>query len=384
MDTMKELAQPLYSDSTKPTPTKTVGRGRRGNQRTLGLAAWVVMATTLLFGCSSPTGDMDLEVGQEVLVEQGSFSFSINEFKMFPEYRVAPGDQLDVLFSIRTWEKEDLYLISLEDTVSIKFVHAAKLNELQRVRPDGKVSLPYIGDYLIAGKTTDQANKELKEKFSRVLKHPEIYVTITQYLSQIRELKKDLHTSTRGLSRLVTVRPDGFTTFPMVGDMIVANRTIPEIAQELNQRYYDISPSLYVDLFLEKHAGSLVYIIGEVQTPQAYELRKPISIIEAMTLAGGHTPGAKLESVIVMRRHEDKVVATRVNVEEMLEMGRKGRMFYLQPDDILYVPPTAISRTADLMDLLGRASMFNGWGLGWGGTIHRDPLLGPAGTRTTP
>lgn len=348
----------------------------------VGRTIRMLALASLLAGCTG-SGGPQIAVGQEALVDQGSFSFSINEFKVFSEYRISPGDQLDVLFSIRTWEREDEYIISLEDVISIKFVHAPKLNETQKVRPDGKISLPYLGDYLISGKTTTRVNEELREKYKSVLKNPDIYVQITEYLSQIRELKQDLHTSTRGLSRLVTVRPDGYTTFPMVGDMMVANRTIPEVGMELNQKYQKISSSLYANLFLEKHTGSLIYIIGEVNKPGAYELRKPISLLEAMAIAGSNTNRAQLDSVVVLRRHEDKVVATRVDASSAMELAQNGKMFYLQPDDIVYFPTTAIAEMGDIMAQISNVLLFRGWSIGVGSTLVRDPLLGPKTPRSS-
>ncbi|MEO5378833.1 MAG: polysaccharide biosynthesis/export family protein [Magnetococcus sp. DMHC-6] len=333
------------------------------------------LSLLLFSGCGLGQRD-NLKVGEEVLVDQTSFSFASKDFNIFSEYRISPGDQLDVLFAIQTWEKEDQYLISLDDTVSVKFVHAPELNELQKVRPDGRISLPYLGEYLVAGRSTKELEKDLMEKYAKILIQPELYVVIPEYLSQLRELKQDLHTATRGLSRLVTVRPDGYTTFPMVGDVMVADKTIPEVSMYLNTQFAKISPSLHCDLFLEKHAGSVVYVMGEVKNPGALEVRKPISILEALTMAGSFTPKARLDNVVIMRRHENKLVATRVDATQILHLTQQADLFYIKSDDIIYVPATALANGADLMNQLADALWFKGWSFGLTWTTSDAPLLG--------
>jgi polysaccharide export outer membrane protein len=296
-------------------------------------------------------------------MDRTTFSFDQDQhpYDLFPNYKLVPGDVLDVLFQIRSWTKYDEFKIAVDYTIEIKFLHAPELNETQRVRPDGHITLPYIGDIYVIGKTVDELTKELKEKYKDILSIPTLYVWIPDFRSSIKELKADLHTAPRGLSRLTTVRPDGYATFPMVGDLFVAGKTIPEASKVLNEKYEAILPSLHCDLFLEKHSGSLIYVVGQVQKPGAYNIPKPITLLEAISLAGGDIPGAKLNSIIIVRKHEEKMVATRVNLEKTLR--RDGSFFFLQPNDIVYIPKTWITETAEVMRDLQDVLLFRGWGI---------------------
>lgn len=326
---------------------------------------WLVLATTLFaFGCAkNPSNLPEIGVGEEVVIEGKGFSFDPPNFDIFDEYRVAPGDELDVLFEIRTWTVEEAYRIALDDKLSIKFVHTPELNEEQKIRPDGKVSLPYIGSYYVVGKTIEQIREELTAKYSKILIDPEIYVTIPQYLTQLRELKRDLHTAPRGLSRLVTVRPDGFVTLPMVGDVFVAGKTMAEVQDFVDPQYNKISRSLHVTIFLHQHAGSVVYVLGLVENPGAYRIAKPITILEALSLAGGSNFDAQLDSVVVLRRMNKKIIGTRVDVASALSLRAGGSQFFLSPDDIVYVPATGISARANIMEDIRRMIWFRGWGI---------------------
>ncbi len=283
-------------------------------------------------------------------------------FDLFPKYRIKPGDLLDDLYQMQTWTRKDKFKIAIDHTISVKFVHSPELNETQIIRPDGYITLPYLGEVSPVGLTVAEFMDKLKNDYYKILEDPEIYVTVPEFQRNIKELKADLHTAPRGLSRLVTVRPDGQATFAMVGHLDVANKTIPDVNKILNGLYDEMIPGLHCDLFLEKHIGSVIYVVGEVGKPGAISITKPISVIEAIALAGSHIPGAKLSSVVVARKHDDKIIATRINLKKSLNLNEESEFFFLQPDDIVYVPRTFIKTAADVMKDVASIFMFRGWG----------------------
>jgi len=329
----------------------------------------VVLAVVLAAGCASTREDR-----KEVEFEQHTFSFEADMLSIatFTDYRIAPGDLLDVLYQIKTWEEKESFKLAVDHEVSVKFPKMPELNEAQRVRPDGKISLPYLGEVYVVDKTITGLTDELKAEYAKIVKEPELYIVVPEFRAAIKELKIDLHTAPRGLSRLVTVRPDGHATFSMLGDIDVAGKTVPEVNKELNEKYDLVLPGLSVDLFLEQTEGSLVYVLGQVFSPGGYKVLKPTSVLESLALAGGTRPAARLGSVIVMRKHEDKMVATRVNVAKALRMSKKGKYFYIQPDDIVYVPQRFISRAAQIASELQQIIFFNGWGVDLSYDLNED------------
>ncbi|HUT24734.1 MAG TPA: polysaccharide biosynthesis/export family protein [Sumerlaeia bacterium] len=299
--------------------------------------------------------------------EKTTFSFDQDRapYTIFREYKMAPGDLLDVLYHVDTWRtsKED-FRIAVDHTVAVKFVNVPTLSEEQMVRPDGTISLPYLGSVTVVGKTVQELTADLRSRYSAILKSPDLYVLVPEYRLRIQEFKQDLHTAPRGLSRLVTVRPDGYATFAMLGDVLVAGRAIPEVAKYMNEEYEKKMPGLSVDLFLEKHAGSLVYVLGEVGRPGAYPIMRYTSVEEAMALAEGPLPTAKLDQVVVVRRHGDKMAAVKLNVKKTLWLDSDGKFFYLLPDDIVYVPRRKFARWADVARDIGDITFFRGWSVG--------------------
>mgnify|MGYP001765892390 CR=1 FL=1 len=319
----------------------------------------LVMQFLTLVAC---TPRVDIMEDEEVAVARRSFSFEGNQaFDMLSRYRISAGDVLDVLYQIRTWIEKPDFQIATDHTVSVKFVYTPELNTEQQVRPNGMITLPYLGEIYVVGKTPQELEKELTRAYSTTLRNPEIYVQVPQFLSAIQELKKDLHTAPRGLSRLVTVHPDGFVTFPMLGEVLVAGRTIQDVNSELNQRYESIIPGLHVDLFLEKHTGTQIYVLGAVEKPGGFIIGKPISVAQALALAGSFDKDAELSSVIVARRHQNKIVATRLDLTKSADLGGRSALFFLMPDDIVYVPRTRLSEAAQIGTELRDALMFRGW-----------------------
>lgn len=341
--------------------------------QTSSFACLVVAVVTLLLlvACVSQQS-VNLKPGEEVVLSQISFKHDGDQVQtdLFADYRVQPGDVLDVLFQIRTWIKKDRFEVAVDHTITVKFVNSPELNETQRVRPDGNISLPYIGQYYVIDKNVSEVEAELKELYKEELRDPNLYVVIPEFREAIKELKKDLHTAPRGLSRLVKVRPDGKVTFPMVGEMKVANRTISEINLQLNTQYEEILPGLNVDLFLEKHSGSMIYVLGEVNKPGAYPIFKPINLMQALTLAGSYRPSAQLDNTVVVRRYSDKMVATRVELGKTLGFGPNKSAFYLHPDDIVYIPKTRLTRAAEVAQNIASVLFFKGWGLNFSWELH--------------
>jgi len=126
---------------------------------------------------------------------------------------------------------------------------------------------------------------------------------------------------------------------------------------------------LSADISLEAHSGSRVYVLGEVGTPGAYEIDRPTTVVEALALAGSPLSSAKLNSVVVMRRRADRMIGMRVDARSTLHLRKNSFFFFLQPDDVIYVPRRTIARIGDVAEDIQRVLFFNGWGL----TVEFDP-----------
>jgi polysaccharide export outer membrane protein len=76
------------------------------------------------------------------------------------------------------------YRVGAGDTIDFKFFYNPELNETMQVRPDGKVSLPLIGDLTVAGRTVMEIEGDLKKRYAATLARAEVNVAMKTFASQ--------------------------------------------------------------------------------------------------------------------------------------------------------------------------------------------------------
>jgi polysaccharide export outer membrane protein len=104
-----------------------------------------------------------------------------------------------------------------------------------------------------------------------------------------------------GLVRTLIVRPDGKFSFPLAGEVAAAGRTVAEVQADLESRLKKYIAEPVVTLTVTEVGGNRVYVIGQVTKPGAYVMNPSLSILQALSLAGGMTPFAKLDDIMIIR-----------------------------------------------------------------------------------
>jgi polysaccharide biosynthesis/export protein len=67
------------------------------------------------------------------------------------------------------------------DEIEIKFAYSQEFNETQKIRPDGKIEMQFVGEVAAAGKTPSELRDELKQLFGQHLKYPELAVFVRNF-----------------------------------------------------------------------------------------------------------------------------------------------------------------------------------------------------------
>jgi polysaccharide export outer membrane protein len=85
----------------------------------------------------------------------------------------------------------DDYLIGVDDMVQVSVWRNPELGITAPVRPDGKISVPLVGDVVAGGRTPDAVAKDLQEKLGAYVREPQVTVILTElrsheYLSRVR------------------------------------------------------------------------------------------------------------------------------------------------------------------------------------------------------
>jgi polysaccharide export outer membrane protein len=141
------------------------------------------------------------------------------------------------------------------------------------------------------------------------------------------------------LSQRVTVRPDGFVTLPLLGDVPAGGRTADAIAKDVADRagrFYTEPPMVAVEV-AELHSYR-VYVLGEVGRPGEYTPRAQITILQAIALAGGFTRFAAPGKVVVVRRDAQGERRIPFAFARVVEDGELAQDLPLQSNDTVVVP----------------------------------------------
>jgi polysaccharide export outer membrane protein len=138
------------------------------------------------------------------------------------------------------------------------------------------------------------------------------------------------------LSQAVEVRPDGKITLPMVGDVTAVGLTPRDLGAALTERLREYLTNPVVTVIVAEATPPAIYVMGEVNAPGAVEMRTPITVLQALAMAGGFKEFAKRSDIRILRRTAAGIETIRFNYKDAVEKG--GRPAMLQPGDTVIVP----------------------------------------------
>ena len=115
------------------------------------------------------------------------------------------------------------------------------------------------------------------------------------------------------LAREVLVQPDGSISFPLVGQIRAEGRTAGELEAEISERLERFIPDAVATVELLTVRGNQIFVMGEVPRPGAYEMSGPLTLVQAISLAGGFTSFAAPDRIRILREREDQEMAFTVD-----------------------------------------------------------------------
>jgi len=104
------------------------------------------------------------------------------------------------------------------------------------------------------------------------------------------------------LSKIVTVRPDGRISLPLIGDIQAADLTAVQLKDDISEKlkpYYKESPEVSV---IVQQVNSYIYVLGEVQRPGKQVVKSGTTVIQAIASSGGLTQYASPNNILLLRK----------------------------------------------------------------------------------
>lgn len=252
-----------------------------------------------------------------------------------------------ILFTAPAQGADDAYVIGAADALEIQVWDNKDLNQVVFVRPDGKISLPLIGEIQAGGRTVQQLQDALAEVYTKSVKAANVTVIVREIKSRpvyfiggfakpgVEQLTRDL-TLLQAVSIAGGLLPtaDGDSGFVLRGD-----RRIPVDFTRLIQKG-DVSQNLKLEVgdSIVVPIADAVYVHGEVKTPGAVKATSDLTVLKAISQVGGVTPLAASSRVEILRSQGDKRERIKADLDKMMRSPDENPDVRLKPNDIVFVP----------------------------------------------
>ncbi len=241
----------------------------------------------------------------------------------------------------------DDYVIGDGDTLQVSVWGEPELSAVSIVRPDGKITLPAVGDIPASGYRPQDLADKLTEELRKIMKKPIVTVTVTgitnnrvyvfgggvpsgihnlpgrttllRFLCRLSDFKN------ADLKRAYLVREgkkldvDFYALF-IKGDL---SRDIPLKPEDI--------------IYIPDNELNKIYVMGAVKEPRYVFYRENIRILDAILEAGGFTKFAKENKVLVLRKKGEKMETIVVNTKDLMKEGNLEENIPLRPGDFVIV-----------------------------------------------
>ncbi|MCM8791827.1 MAG: SLBB domain-containing protein [Candidatus Omnitrophica bacterium] len=240
------------------------------------------------------------------------------------------------------------HILNPGDTVEINVYDEPDLYTVYCISQDGFISFPLLGKIRAEGLTVSELERLITQLLAQdYLVHPQVRVFVKEYAKItisgfVRtpgsyELKKPLTLVTAialaggclpeaDTSKIKLVRiKDGKSYTQQIDMEGIINNTIPDVFLMPN------------DTIIVEEYGR-VSIIGQVRNPGTYSLRRGLTLMELISMAGGFTEIANIDGTSIVRAEANKKKIIRVKISDIIKRGDKTKDVVLQVGDTVVVP----------------------------------------------
>lgn len=232
------------------------------------------------------------------------------------------------------------YLLQPYDLIDVDVYSEEDLHKPARLGSDGTVLLPLIGSVKVGGLTVAQATDLIRQRYGAgFVKNPSVLITVLQYrkstfsiLGQV--LKPGVYEIPEGthVSIVEAVSLAGGFTAAAAQDSVTVKRVVDgkitlfkikagEMAQNPDVVPFEVLPADTVVVTMSQYKKSNFSILGQIERPGLYDIPPGahVTIIDALSLAGGCTPKAAENAITVKRMVNGKLAILTVNARDMAQ-----------------------------------------------------------------
>jgi len=239
------------------------------------------------------------------------------------------------------------YVIGEGDSLDIAVWGVKELTFSVRVRPDGKITVPGLGDVEASGNTPAALQASLSVKLKELVKNPIVTVTVREITnSKVYIFGGGVKSGVYDLSRRTTL----LQLLCTIGEIKTADLKRAYLlrnGKKIKEDFYKLfingetgddillesNDSLFIPLLLDKN----IYVLGAVNAPKAIEYREGMTVMEAILDSGGFTKFADQDDIVIQRKNGLEGVALRVKAKKLFKDGDLSQNIGLNPGDYILV-----------------------------------------------
>ena len=140
------------------------------------------------------------------------------------------------------------------------------------------------------------------------------------------------------LQKPAVVLPDGSITFPLAGRLEVVGLSTPEVEQLITVKLKTYLPDATVSVVVSAIAGNSAYVLGKVMHPGPLVINGPLTVLQAISMAGGFDKFADEGGVKVIRQNLTNQSVSRVNYKDIISGKDMSTNIQLKANDTIVVP----------------------------------------------
>ena len=256
------------------------------------------------------------------------------------------------------------YLIGEGDTLMLSVWGEKDLTLPLIVRPDGKISIPAVGEVMAANTTVKDLQTTLTGKIGRIVKNPIVTVMVTGITNnKVYLFGGGVNSRVYSLTQRTTLLQllcqlgeqqspaDGATgvvgTSNSARDVDLKNAYLLRNGKKIKQNFYDlfvggnIAEDVVIEpndvVFIPGYNDKNVYVMGAVTTPRSITYRDGLTVMAAILEAGGFTKYASQNDTVIYRKAGSRDTTISVKMKKLINDGDLTQNTRLQPGDYVVV-----------------------------------------------
>jgi polysaccharide biosynthesis/export protein len=144
------------------------------------------------------------------------------------------------------------------------------------------------------------------------------------------------------LNQETLVLADGTINFPLIGSVDAAGKTPAELQDTIKEQLKKFVPDASVTVAVKAALGHTVSVVGQVAKPGELMMSHDMTVMQALSQAGGLTPYASEGSIIILRREDGKETSIPFPYKDIIDGEHLDKDIVLKSGDVVVVPTAGL------------------------------------------